>query len=121
MRTVVSVTAIVAWAAFLVVMANWSNSDAAMTGAVLSTVVLGVVVGRWWLLLVPLAAGGIVALATLISDPSNYSEGSPALWAAATLVGSIAILALMGLGVGVAEGSQAVLRRTRRHHHRRLH
>jgi hypothetical protein len=61
----------------MVGMASWSNTDAAMIGAAIGTVVLGVLVGRWWVLLVPIVFGALLALGSLFADPGDYHEGSP--------------------------------------------
>jgi hypothetical protein len=47
--------AIAAWAGGLLALTTWSNTDAAGAVAFVSTILVGVVVGRWWLLLVPVA------------------------------------------------------------------
>jgi hypothetical protein len=60
-------------------MANWSNTDAAVIGAGIATVVLGVLVGRWWVLLVPVVPGALLALGSLVADPDDYYERSPGL------------------------------------------
>jgi hypothetical protein len=54
----VKAVAIVVWGGFMAGMASWSYTDAAMIGAGLGTVLLGVLVGRWWVLLVPIVLGG---------------------------------------------------------------
>lgn len=60
MSTALRVVAIASWGVFMIGMASWSNTDAAMIGAGIGTVALGVLVGRWWVLLVPVA---------LVADP----------------------------------------------------
>lgn len=82
-------------------MANWSNTDAALIGAAVGTVLLGVLVGRWWVVLVAIVPGALVAVATLVSDPDDFYEGSPGSWAAFVALCTIAIAVLLALGVGV--------------------
>ena len=82
-------------------MASWSNTAAAMLGAGIATVVVGVLVGRWWVLLVPFVPGALLVLASLVADPDDYHEGSPGLWAAFVALWTGAIAALLGLGVAV--------------------
>ena len=82
-------------------MANWSNTNAAMTGAGIGTVVLGVLVGRWWVLLVPVVPGALLALGTLVADSDDYHEGSPGFWAAYIALATVAIAALLALGVAI--------------------
>jgi hypothetical protein len=108
--TLLRVAAIAAWAGFMIAMANWSNTDAALVGAGVGTVVLGIVVGRWWVLLVPIVLGTVLALASLVSDPDDYFEGSPGLWAAYVAVWTVAIAAILALGVGI--NRSAVRRRS---------
>jgi hypothetical protein len=82
-------------------MASWSHTDAALIGAAVGTVLLGVLVGRWWVLLAAIVPGALLAVATLVSDPDNFYEGSPSSWAAFVALCTIAITALLALGVGV--------------------
>jgi hypothetical protein len=96
------VAGIAIWGGFMIGMANWSNTDAASIGAGIGTVVLGILVGRWWVLLVPIGVGALLALGTLISDPDDFHEGSPGLWAASVALWTVAICALLVLGVAVS-------------------
>jgi hypothetical protein len=96
------VAGIAVWAGFMIGMASWSNTDAALVGAGIGTVVLGILVGRWWVLLVPAVVGALLALGTLISDPDDFHEGSPGLWAAYVAVWTIAIGALLAFGVAIS-------------------
>jgi len=96
-----AVAGIALWGGFLVAMASWSNTLAALVGAGIGTVVFGVLAGRWWVLLVPIVPGALLALASLVSDPDDYYEGSPGDWAAFIALWAIAIAALLGLGVAI--------------------
>jgi hypothetical protein len=98
---VLRVAAIALWGVFMIGMASWSNTNAAMTGAGIGTVLLGVLVGRWWVPLVPVVPGALLALGTLVSDPDDYHEGSPALWAAYVALWTVGIAALLALGVAI--------------------
>jgi hypothetical protein len=106
------IAGIALWGLFLIGMANWSNSSAAVVGAGLGTVALGVLVGRWWLLLVPIAPGAVIAIGTLVADPADFHEGSPGLWAAYVALWTITIAALLALGVAI--NRSAGILRTRR-------
>jgi hypothetical protein len=97
----VRVAGIAVWGVFMIGMASWSNTDAALVGAGIGTVVLGILVGRWWVLLVPVVPGALLALGTLISDPDDFHEGSPGLWAAYVALWTVAIGALLALGVAI--------------------
>ena len=55
------IAAVVLWAGFMFGMVNGSNTEAAIAGAAIGTVVLGLVVGRWWVLLAPIVPGAVVA------------------------------------------------------------
>ena len=100
------------WSGFMIGMASWSNTDAAMLGAGIATVVVGALVGQWWVLLVALVPGVLLVLASLVADPDDYYEGSPGLWAAYVALWTGAIAALLGLGVAV--NRSAALLRTRK-------
>ena len=97
----VRVAGIAVWGGFMIGMASWSNTDAALVGAGIGTVVLGILVGRWWVLLVPVVPGALLALGTFISDPDDFREGSPGLWAAYVALWAVAIGALLALGVAI--------------------
>jgi hypothetical protein len=115
MSIALRVVAIALWGVVMIGMASWSNTDAAMIGAGIGTVVLGVLVGRWWVLLVPIVPRALLALGTLVSDPDDYYEGSPGLWAAFVALWTVGIAALLALGVAVNRSMARVARfRTRR-------
>jgi hypothetical protein len=44
------VGAVALWVVFMIGMVNWSNTYAAIVGAGVGTVALGLLVGRWWVL-----------------------------------------------------------------------
>jgi hypothetical protein len=95
------VGAVALWIVFLIGMVNWSNTHAAVVGAGVGTVALGLLVGRWWVLLVAVVPGAVVALGVLVSDPDNYYEGSPGSYAAAVAMLAVVIAALLALGVAI--------------------
>ena len=101
MSTLVRLLLILVWAAFMVGMANWSYTDGAMAGAAIGTLALGLLVGRWWVPLVPLVAGTALALATLVSDPENFHENTPVLWAGYVMMWTLAISVLIAVGVAL--------------------
>jgi len=107
------VAAITAWGGFMIGMANWSNTNAALVGAGIATVLLGACVGHWWVLLVPIVPGALLALGTLIADPDEFHENSPASWAAYIALWTVAIAVLLALGVALSRVSRLV--RTRRY------
>jgi hypothetical protein len=93
------IAAIALWVALMVAMLNWSNTDAATAGVVGGTVALGAIVGRWWVLLVPVAPGVLLAIGTLVSDPDDFYEGSPGEWALVVVLLTAATGALLAIGV----------------------
>jgi hypothetical protein len=93
------IAAIALWVAFMVGMANWSNTEAATAGAVAGTVALGALVGRWWVLIAPLVSGVLLALATLLATPDDAYEDAPGMWALYFVFLAGAIAALLAIGV----------------------
>jgi hypothetical protein len=98
----------------MIALANRSNTDAALTGAGIGTVLLGVLVGGWWVLLVPIAPGALLALGTLVADPADFHEGSPGLWAAYVALWTVAIATLLALGVAINRSAALILTRSTR-------
>jgi hypothetical protein len=99
MPLAIRIAAIALCAAFMVAAVNWSNTDAATAGVVGGTVALGAIVGRWWVLLLPLVSGVLLALATLFATPDDAYEDAPGMWALYFVFLAGAIAALLGLGV----------------------
>jgi hypothetical protein len=95
------VAAIAAWGGFIIAMATWSGTDVALATAAVATVVVGCLVGRWWVLLVPIVPGVLLAVGTLLADPEGFQDNSPGFWAAYIAVATIAFVSLMALGVGI--------------------
>jgi len=96
------VAATALWIGLLLAMASWSNSDAALAGAVAGTVLLGVLVGRWWVLWVPVVPGAVLALMTLVSRTED-SDGTPSwLWAAYIALATVGVTALLAVGVAIS-------------------
>jgi Mg2+/citrate symporter len=99
MSLALRIAAIGLWVALVVAMLNWSNTEAATAGVVAGTVALGAAVGRWWVLLAPVVPGLLLALGTLVSDPDDFYEGTPAEWALVVVVLTVLIAALLAIGV----------------------
>jgi hypothetical protein len=93
------IAAIALWVAFMVAMLNWSNTNAATAGVVGGTLALGALVGRWWILLVPILPGVLLAIGTLVSDPDDFYEGSPGEWALVVVLLTAATATLLAIGV----------------------
>jgi hypothetical protein len=112
--TALRIGAVVLWAGFMLGMVNWSETTAAIVCGAVGTVVLGLVVGRWWVVLAPLVPGLLFALVTLVSDPDDFYEGSPGAWATAFAVVTVAIAALVALGVAIHRSARPGTRGVRR-------
>ena len=112
MTRVAAALAVVAWLAILGAMASWSYTDAAVAGAALATVGLGVLVGRFGVVLVPLAIGLVAALATLLAgdDPAD-GDGSSVSWAVYLVFWALVLAFLVALGVACRQAVRAVWRR----------
>lgn len=101
MAAAVRIAAIVAWVGGMVALTTWSNTDAATAAAVAATFAVGVIVGRWPLLLVAIVPGLALALMTAVADPDDFHDASPLFWAGYVLVIAAAVTGLLALGVGV--------------------
>jgi hypothetical protein len=99
MSTALRIVAVVLWIAFLVGMASWSETTPALVLAALGTVVVGVLVARWWLPLAVVVPGVILALIFLSAGTEEHSDGSGADWAAGVGIWTAAIAGALALGV----------------------
>jgi hypothetical protein len=106
------IAAIALWVAFMIAMLNWSNTEGASAGVVGGTVVLGALVGRWWVLLVPIVPGVLVAFGTLVSDPDDFYEGSPGEWALVVVFLTAATVALLAIGVWIHRSARRLRARS---------
>jgi hypothetical protein len=87
----------------------WSNTDGAIALAVVSTILLGAAVGRWWLLLVPVPPA--LLLIAGATEDYEWSRGDWILFIALT---ALAIEALFGVGLVLNRGMRSLARPT--HH-----
>ena len=95
------------WAVGLIALTTWSNTNGAITVAVVSTILLGAAVGRWWLLLLPvLPALMLIAGAT---EDYEWSRGDWILYVALT---TLAIEALIVVGLVLNRVLRSLARRT---------
>lgn len=99
------IAATVVWIAFMVFVATWDASTPALVVAAVATVALGVLVGRWWVALVPLALGVSVSVMLLLGE--SHELDMPALAGYAALW-TLGITALVALGVGLDHGVRAI-------------
>jgi hypothetical protein len=100
MSTALRFAAIVVWAAVLVAMASWGEATLAFAGAVLATFALGVLVGRWWVVLAVLVPGIVLVLLSAAEGTDDKGEGSGLEWAVWVFVpATILAAAILALGV----------------------
>jgi hypothetical protein len=73
-----------------------------MWAAAAITLVAGALIGRWWVLLVPVIPAALLVVATLTSGAEADSDGTPAwMWAIYFAIWAGAIVAVLALGVGL--------------------
>jgi hypothetical protein len=108
--TALRVIAIAGWAGGLIALTTWSNTDGAIAVAVASTIFVGAVVGRWWLLLLP-APPALVLMAGARGD-YEWSRGDWILFIALT---TLAIELLLAVGLALNWVVRRLGRRVRDH------
>ena len=91
--------------------ATWDSQTPALVVAAVATVSLGLLVGRWWAVVVPLALGLPVSGLLLIGQ--SHELDMVAL-AGVTLLWTMRITALVAIGVGVERGVRALIQPARR-------
>jgi hypothetical protein len=87
------IVAIAVWVAFAVWVATWEDAPPAVIVGT-AIVVFGVLVGRWWAVLVPLAPGLLLALMILLGESHELQMPSVAAYAALYTIGMSALVAL---------------------------
>jgi hypothetical protein len=101
------IIAIAGWAGGLIALTTWSNTDGATAVAVVSTVILGAAVGRWWLLLVPVPPAPL-----LIAGTTEDYEWSRQDWILYIALFAVAIEALLLVGLVLNRVLRSLARRT---------
>ena len=101
--TAARLAVLAAWLGGLLALAEWSETTAALWFAGAATVIAGLVVGRWWALLVPAAIAVALAIGVVTSgeDPGERWEASPGSYAVGVLMAGAIAAALLALGVAV--------------------
>lgn len=107
-RNALRVIAIAVWAGGLIALTTWSNTDGAATVAVMSTVLVGATVGRWWLLLVPVPP----ALLLIAGAEGDY-EWSRGDWILFIGLATLAIEVLLVAGLLLNWGVRGLASRVR--------
>lgn len=93
----------VAWVTALVWLSQWSNTDGALTGAVIATVVVAALIDTWWVLAVPVPTALLLIAVSLADAPELDSDGISGWdWAGVVslVAGGIALLLAVGVGLG---------------------
>jgi hypothetical protein len=108
---------IAAWAgALFVLIAFGADAGIAYGIGLAATVLVGVLIGRWWALLAPLGAFPVVFVVAFASDPSCSDCGEDP-WSLQLLYGIVlAVLpatTAMLVGVSLGRGGRALARRRR--------
>lgn len=93
-----------AWLAALAGLAAWSDSTPALIAAAAVTVGAGALVGRWWVLLVPIVAAVLLALWALIDgeDPGERWDSDPVVYAYAFVFAGAITAFLLAVGVALS-------------------
>jgi hypothetical protein len=97
MSTALRIAAVVAWAAALVALTSWGETDAAIAAGVICTVALGALLNRWWVVALAAAPGLAIALIALPQGDSGHGSGAE--YALAYAVVAAGVAALVALGV----------------------
>lgn len=117
---------VAAWVGGMLALTTWSDTTLATVCAAASTVVTGLLVGRWWLLLVPTGPAVVVIVGFLLSerDPGERWDADPADYALWFFTAWAAIVALLAIGVAaqklLAAAHHRVSARTAPGAHRRI-
>jgi hypothetical protein len=82
----------------LIAIDNDSNDDVVTAVAVVSTLALGFIVGRWWVLALPLIPFAVLTVANVASGPSG--EDSVAGWEAVLIILFFGAEFLLAMPVG---------------------
>jgi hypothetical protein len=107
---------VAAWVAGLALLTTWSNTTAAEVTAAGATFLAGLLLGRWWVLLVPITPGVLFALTLLLSspDPDAYEDFTGLVPALFILLATFLIALPLAIGVAVNKLGSRYLRPRRR-------
>lgn len=86
---------------------TWDGETPALIAAAVATVVLGGLVSRWWVVLVPLVPGLFLSVLLLVGE--SHELDMPALAGYATLW-TLGITALVAFGVALHHSARALSR-----------
>jgi hypothetical protein len=110
------IAVVAAWIGGLLALTTWSETTAAIVCALILTLATGLIVGRWWLMLVPVAVGAAIAISLLVDgrDPGEWWDADPADYAVAVAMAAALVAALLGFGVAVRKSVAAMRQRSGR-------
>jgi hypothetical protein len=100
---VARIVVIVAWIAALGLLMTWDATTPALIVAAAATVIAGGLVGRWWVLLVPVVPAVLLGLYVLIDgkDPGEWWDSEPITYAFAFGFAGAALAFLLAVGVAL--------------------
>jgi hypothetical protein len=101
--TEMRVVVVAAWIGLLVALASWGDSTPATVCAVAATVATGLLVGRWWVLLVPTGPALVLIVYYLFSeqDPGEWWDADPSDYALGLTFVWIFVVGLLAIGVAI--------------------
>lgn len=99
--TAMRMVVVAAWVGGMLALTSWSDTTPAIVCAAAATVATGLLVGRWWLPLVPTGPALVVVVGFLLSerDPGERWDAAPADYALWFFTAWAAIVALLAIGV----------------------
>jgi membrane associated rhomboid family serine protease len=105
-----------AWIGGLLALTTWSATTPAVVCALILTLATGLLVGRWWLLLLPVAVAAAIAIGLLVDgrDPGEWWDASPGTYAVGVAMAAALVAALLGFGVAVRKSVAAMRQRSGR-------
>jgi hypothetical protein len=102
--TAIRIAIIVVWLGGLALLTTWSQTTPAIVAAFAATFVTGLLVGRWWLLIVPAVPLTYLILGSLLAGSEPDSDGATGYdWALWIAILSAPLVATLGTGVGLAK------------------
>ena len=101
--TAMRLVVVAAWVGLLVALASWGDTTPATMCAIAATVATGLVVGRWWVLLVPTGPALALIVYFLFSeqDPGEWWDADPTDYALGFALVWLFVVGLLAVGVAI--------------------
>ena len=101
--TAMRLVVVAAWVGLLVALASWGDTTPATVCAIAATVATGLVVGRWWVLLVPTGPALALIVYFLFSeqDPGEWWDADPTDYALGLALVWLFVVGLLAIGVAI--------------------